>query len=624
MRLHKIILLLYCASCYKICLGQSSNNYQQGKIDSIVDLINTTSEDTILAKAYLDLSDLMYLSNSDTVIGLCEKAIAIIKPRIVENTVTKNERFNFLRTLAGALNNIGFIYDDKGEIVKALDYYHKSLKIREKIDDKHGIAETFNNIGIIYINQGDLDRALYYYQKSMKVKENLNDKKSLATTLNNIGAIYRNKENIKLALFYYNQSLALRKEINDKVGIAVSLSNIGTIYKSENKLDTALQFYLESLKLREEVNDKQGLIKVHSNISDLQLERNHLKEAKYHGFLSLKLAQDLGLIEGIRNASRFLSEIYKAENNWEQAFIMQDLYHKMKDSIRNTSTELIALKQQSKYDLEKAEQDNKLLVKENDIQQLKTLRNRILAIFFIVAFVFSLIIVIYIYRGYRKKVVINELLEIQKNEAQRKNEEKIAMLKEIHHRVKNSLQVVSSLIRLQANEIEDEQIGKMFEETQNRVLSIARLHEQMYNTENLKEINIKTHFTPLVKNLIKDYKIDTKVNVDIDFPAVEMSSKTLVPLGLIINEMISNSLKYAFVNRAEGLIKVHIKPAHGNFYEMIIGDNGIGMKKDFDFENSNSLGTQLIYIFTEQLNGTIQRIDEEGTFFRILFEKLED
>lgn len=615
------LVLLFMSKC--VCFGQFSN-FHKMKIDSISQIINTATHDTLLAKAYLDLSDAMYMTNIDTVIKLCEQSIIVLKPHLINNSITKNERLSYLRTLAGALNNIGFIYDDKGEVVNALDYYHKSLKIREKINDKHGIAETFNNIGIIYINQGDLDRALEYYQKSLAVKETLNDKKSLATTLNNIGAIYRNKQNINLAFRYYNKSLALRQSINDKVGIAVSLSNIGSVYKAENKLDSALYFYLESLKIREEINDKPGLIKIHTNISDLEFELKNIESAKMHGLLSLNLAKELGLIEGIRNSAKFLSDIYKYEKKWEQAFTMQELYYQMKDSIRNTSTELSAIKQQSQYDLERAAKENELLVKENDIQQLKTMRNRILAIFFIVAFIFTLIIVLYIYRGYRKKVVINELLEIQKNEAQRKNEEKNMMLKEIHHRVKNSLQVVSSLIRLQANEVDDERIEKMFEETQNRVLSIARLHEQMYNSENLKEINIKTHFTPLIKDLVKDYNMGVKINLNIDLPNVEMSSKTLIPLGLIINEMISNSLKYAFDGKTEGNISVEIKPITAIMYEMTIGDNGVGMPKDFDFENSTSLGTQLIHIFTEQLNGTIKRLEKEGTFFKIEFEKMED
>ncbi len=623
MKMLKIIPLVLLFMSNGVCFGQFSN-FHKMKIDSISQIINTTTQDTSLAKAYLDLSDVMYMSNFDTVIDLCEKAIQILKPHLVENSITKSERASFLATLAGALNNIGFIYDDKGDITKALNYYHKALKIREKINDKQGIAETFNNIGVIYINLGDYDQALAYYHKSLKVKESLNDKKSLATTLNNIGAIYRNQQDIDLALNYYYKSLALREEINDKAGIAVSLSNIGTIYKAVNKLDSARVFYQQSLKIRQEINDKPGLIKVYANLSDLELELNQINSAKDYAMLALKLAQELQHIDGIKNAAKSLTEVYKVEKKWQEAFLMQELYHLMKDSIRNTNTELNAIKQQSKYELERAEKENELLVKENDIQHLKTLRNRIIAIFFIVAFIFTLIIIFYVYRGYRKKVVINELLEVQRNEAQRKNEEKNMMLKEIHHRVKNSLQVVSSLIRLQANEVDDDRINKMFEETQNRVLSIARLHEQMYNSENLKEINIKTHFTPLVKDLIKDYNMGTKINLVIDLPNVEMSSKTLIPLGLIINEMISNSLKYAFVGKTEGSVTVTIKHLSEQLYEMIIGDDGVGMPKDFDFENSSSLGTQLIHIFTEQLNGNIKRLEKEGTYFKIEFEKMED
>jgi two-component sensor histidine kinase len=115
-----------------------------------------------------------------------------------------------------------------------------------------------------------------------------------------------------------------------------------------------------------------------------------------------------------------------------------------------------------------------------------------------------------------------------------------------------------------------------------------------------------------------------KINLNIDLPNVEMSSKTLIPLGLIINEMISNSLKYAFDGKTEGNISVEIKPITAIMYEMTIGDNGVGMPKDFDFENSTSLGTQLIHIFTEQLNGTIKRLEKEVTFFKIEFEKMED
>ena len=142
------------------------------------------------------------------------------------------------------------------------------------------------------------------------------------------------------------------------------------------------------------------------------------------------------------------------------------------------------------------------MAKESDIQTLKLNRDKIIGLSFIIAFALLLILVIVIFRGYRKKILINELLEKQKNEVSIKNEEKKVMIKEIHHRVKNNLQVVSSLLRLQSFEINDESILAMFNESQNRILSMARLHEQMYMSEDLKNIDIEEHFINLIKELI--------------------------------------------------------------------------------------------------------------------------
>ncbi|MDB4533321.1 hypothetical protein N9242_00510 [Vicingaceae bacterium] len=224
--------------------------------------------------------------------------------------------------------------------------------------------------------------------------------------------------------------------------------------------------------------------------------------------------------------------------------------------------------------------------------------------------------------AFEKKTLINELLEKQKDEVSKSNEVKNAMLKEIHHRVKNNLQVVSSLLRLQSHKINDEEILAMFNESQNRINSMARLHEQMYRSEDLVNININNHFTKLINELIKDYQLETKVKSEVDIIDFGLGIKTLVPLGLIINEMISNSLKYAFKNREEGLVKVSIGHLIENKYELIIGDNGVGMKLQYD-EVNTTLGGELIQIFTEQLNGSIERLNEEGTLFKIVFENID-
>jgi two-component sensor histidine kinase/Tfp pilus assembly protein PilF len=592
------------------------------KIDSLSNLINENKHDTIKVKALIDLSEILYLSDLDTVIKLSEEVISICDNNL-KNDISSTEYKSFLKSKSGAYNNIGFIYDDKGDVIKALEYYHKSLSIREKLDDKLGVAVSLNNIGIIYIKQGEPEQALEYYLKSLQVKQQTGDKKSIATSLNNIAAVYKELSNPQKAIEFYTKSLLIREEIKDEKGIAVTLNNMGTLFKERGSLDTALNYYTKALKIREKIGDKRGLTNTLSNLGGVAFIKEDYPLAKKYGLEALEIANNLGYLERIKDASYLLSEVYEKQEKWKDAYKMKSLFILIKDSVRNKETELELIKQKSKYDLEKVIKEKEILTKENDIQELRYNKNRIVLAFLILAFLFTLVLVIVIYRGNRKKDLINILLKKQKEEALKQNEEKIVLLKEIHHHVKNSLQVVSSLLRLQSHEVDDEKISKMFEETQNRVLSIAKLHEQLYSSENLKEIDIKQHFLPLINDLVEEYKLGTKIKLDLDIVDVKMGAETLVPLGLIINEMISNSLKYAFKGRDKGIIKINIAKLDNGRFEMIIGDNGVGMDNDFNFEESNSLGTQLIQIFTEQLNGSIERINEKGTVFKIEFEKQE-
>jgi len=255
-----------------------------------------------------------------------------------------------------------------------------------------------------------------------------------------------------------------------------------------------------------------------------------------------------------------------------------------------------------------------LLKTEKDMQELKLTRNRIISIALFVSFVLVLILAVVIFKGYKKKQVINELLEKQ-------NEEKTAMMKEIHHRVKNNLQVVNSLLKLQSYEVEDKKIVSMFEECQNRVLSMALIHEKMYRSDDLTHIDVPQHFTLLIRELIADYKLETEIQLDLLMEEVKFGMKTLVPLGLIINEIITNSLKYAFKNRDNGIIKVHLKKLKKGGYQLEMADNGIGIEPG---TASNGFGTELIQLFVNQLEGKIERLDTPGTELKIMFQNIDN
>jgi len=202
----------------------------------------------------------------------------------------------------------------------------------------------------------------------------------------------------------------------------------------------------------------------------------------------------------------------------------------------------------------------------------------------------------------------------------KENDQKTNMLKEIHHRVKNNLHIVNSLLRIQSSKIEDEHIVQMFKKTQRRVLSMAILHEKMYQSENLKNLNAKEHFESLIRDLVDTYGINKNIELDISIAPVNFTMDTLLPLGLIINELINNSLKYAFKDREKGKISILIKTTkRKNFYELIIGDDGIGIQEDQSLK-SNQIGANLVHAFVKQLNGNISHMELSGTFYKIVFK----
>lgn len=198
-------------------------------------------------------------------------------------------------------------------------------------------------------------------------------------------------------------------------------------------------------------------------------------------------------------------------------------------------------------------------------------------------------------------------------------EEKNAMLKEIHHRVKNNLQIISSLLNLQAGYITDERALEAFSESRNRVKSMALVHERLYMSDNLSKVNFHEYISNLSEFLMSTYKTTAaSVRMDTQIADITMSIDVAIPCGLIINELITNSLKYAFPGNRPGTICVEMH-VEGDTNVLSISDDGIGFPGDIDFRNTASLGMQLVVVLTGQIEGTIDLAREKGTRFTIKF-----
>ncbi|MFZ1692141.1 MAG: sensor histidine kinase [Flavobacteriales bacterium] len=201
-------------------------------------------------------------------------------------------------------------------------------------------------------------------------------------------------------------------------------------------------------------------------------------------------------------------------------------------------------------------------------------------------------------------------------------EEKEVMIKEIHHRVKNNLQIVKSLIRFQMDQVKDPRTTELFNECVNRVSAMALVHEQTYLTKDLANIPVDGYLNSLVRDLVYAYSVNIKLNMDIDISVKTLTVDTLVPLGLLVNEVISNSFKYAFPGRSDGTIIFHLHGSETEGLRMRVGDDGVGLKSRDGFHRPNSLGMDLIHTLAGQLDCDIHLLDGPGTQFELVSQKL--
>ncbi|MCZ7401195.1 MAG: PAS domain S-box protein [Candidatus Methanoperedens sp.] len=199
-------------------------------------------------------------------------------------------------------------------------------------------------------------------------------------------------------------------------------------------------------------------------------------------------------------------------------------------------------------------------------------------------------------------------------------EEKEVLLREIHHRVKNNMQIVSSLLRLQSRNIEDSKYKDMFIDSQNRINSMALIHEKLYKSESIAQINFKEYINDIISNIFESYCIKSNIKIDINVENFPIKIDYAVPCGLIINELVTNSLKYAFPDGRQGKIQISLKSNENNMIRLSISDNGIGIPKDMDIRKTKSLGLHLVTALAEgQLHGEIILNRETGTEFQISF-----
>jgi len=197
--------------------------------------------------------------------------------------------------------------------------------------------------------------------------------------------------------------------------------------------------------------------------------------------------------------------------------------------------------------------------------------------------------------------------------------EKEVLLKEIHHRVKNNMQIVSSMLDLQAKYVNNPELTRVFKDSQSRIRSMALIHEKLYMSDNLAKINFKEYTNTLARNLYISFRLDKCIEIRTEVENIWFNIDTSIPLGLIINELVSNSLIHAFQDRENGIVTITISKKENDTYHLIVKDDGIGMKNTVNISQSKTLGLKLVNALVKQINGDMKIKSDRGTCFQIIF-----
>jgi two-component sensor histidine kinase len=502
----------------------------------------------------------------------------------------------------------------KTDFSDAYEICFEALEIFEKYGDQSGIAITNRDIGSIMLHEKKYDDALVYCMKAVDGLLAAKDWYELTFSYQRIAITYRNMGKYALAHAYIQKAMdACRKLDGFRVnqGLAKKYWTRGYIYEAQEDFEKAIVYYDSAKVFAETVNyyfidralhNSKGAIFLKQekfekameefNQSLASIARHHLKQNAYDYYTPI-YANLVETYEGLgeyQKANEYLKKLTSA-----------------KDSIFKMDSEKLKTELQTKYETVQKEQTIATLQEDKKTQQ----RFLLLGGFLLASLVLAALL---LWRNNRYRARINQQLQDQKSEIQRKSDQNELLLKEIHHRVKNNLQIISSLLNIQAENIEDVAAFDAIQESKNRVTSMSLIHQKLYMGENLASIEMRNYFETMGSAILEGFgsKAD-HIDLEVEMPEIEMDVDAAIPVGLITNELISNSIKYAFPEKKGGRIKISLEQLDNHEFKLIIADNGTPTQGQEKSKDGTGFGSLLVQLLTAQLGGKIDVSTKEGT-----------
>ena len=535
-----------------------------------IDTVNSTATKVQL---YVDLAWEYTLNENDSALIYVERALQISKDS------------DYKLGEAISLEGKGLYHEIvTGNLDKASTHYFDGIAICE--DNNLDYATSiYHSLGVMFHTSDNYTKALEYYTIAYERAKTEGDVLVQKKCLINMGGIHSSLGDYEKAKAIMQESLTLdiRKEMD-----YATFANLGNLFIRQEK-------YLEALPFLEKATE------IHPDNDSSEENLMYLIEAKaaLKDSIGMKPKIERAIIEANNTVAlrakshltRALSNYYYAFGDYKTAMDYHTAYFDMYEQIKERQRDQTVYDLETNYQTEKKERE--LEKKEANERLLYIILGSLGLLLFFISF--------FLYKNKKR----NQLLAMQKALLETSVDEKNVLLKEIHHRVKNNLQVISSLLSLQQRRINDPQASAAIQESRNRVKAMALIHQNLYQDPELIGVETNVYINKLASNLITNYKTEDKnIELKTDIDTLYLDIDTIIPLGLIINELISNSLKYAFENKVSGLINIKLKESDSSL-NLTVMDDGLGLPEDFSIESVSSLGFRLITALSDKLKANL-------------------
>ena len=501
---------------------------------------------------------------------------------------------------------LGYVYERKGQLDKAVDYALQSLRLGEKLSDKKAIALAYSDLSNLFWKQSKFETGLEYGLKSAEIFEarDINDL-DYGFTLYVIGNNYLALKDYQKALNYFEHSIA----IGERYGF---YNNLSDVYISEVDLYTFLNEFEKAESAGKNAVKYAALLD-----NNFMLMRSWLSIGKFQNIQGKYVSAIESLKKSIAIASddfedafylsqtyETLGKAYAGNHNYQEAYQAFAEYDNLKSQVFTAAADQRTSLLRTEFDV--AQKESTIQLQEAQINRQRTRQTLI-----IIVVLLLVLYLILLYKAIKNNIKQNKLLK-------KKNKENEFLLKEIHHRVKNNLEIVSGLLALQSAEIDDPKVFNAMQKSKHRIQSMSMVHQKLYQEKSLSSIEMKAYFEELANYVVNVFDAGNRITVFFDMDTLELDVDTAIPIGLIVNELVTNSLKYAFPNNQKGIIKIGLKKEGSQLF-LKVSDNGIG-KSEKEAYIGTGFGTKLIQLLTRQLEGKMNLNIENGTMVSFEFQ----